>query len=95
MSRMKTATMKLDPQQSLRAVKWDAEMVPCRLHPDIRCQRAGYVRNGRRRCSKCDNAMLAHKRSQAKYRASDFYREQRALYALIRRNNFRLGENMT
>jgi hypothetical protein len=39
--------------------------------------------------------MLAHKRSQAKYRASDFYREQRALYALIRRNNFRLGENMT
>jgi hypothetical protein len=47
--------------ERMKAAKWDAEMIPCRNHPDRRCKRSGYAR-GYRLCSACWNRPALERR---------------------------------
>ena len=44
---------KLTPAEKLRAKRWDGEFVPCKHHPERRCNRSDYIRRTSRRCASC------------------------------------------
>ena len=52
-----------------REKKWDSKMISCIYHPNRRCNRSAYVRDGHRHCSSCrirlsDNSYRPHVKAQ-------------------------------
>ncbi len=38
-----------------RAIAWEWHFIPCRNHPDRRCQRSSYVQRRIKQCSSCSH----------------------------------------
>lgn len=55
-----------------RAAKWEAEFIPCKNHPDRRCNKSRYARAASNECGSCKNGHTpATKARFTRYNRSD------------------------
>lgn len=54
-----------------RAAQWDRELINCKNHPDIRCQKSAYVTSHRlcSRCFKAKHSKVGYARRQKRWTA--------------------------
>jgi hypothetical protein len=56
-SRCGTEVTTSPTQQARRKRKWDSKLIFCIIHPDRRCNRSTYIKNGHRHCSSCNDRL--------------------------------------
>jgi hypothetical protein len=54
-----------------RAAKWDSEFIPCKKHPERRCNKYSYVKCGAIRCGTCKNCGVKALSRLQTYRATE------------------------